>query len=140
MYDNHPYEYAYFNEINGGVKGANGYYETDYQQLGASASFNWLVNSKEFLKDTTSNKIIQTNNIALKYADLNFSDSIQFEEASFIRLTFRPMNYAIISSMFIEKNLVQNFILQTEQYILKKLMEFLFHVLLNQKTILYRLE
>ena len=109
MYDNHPYEYAYFNEINGGIKGANGYYETDYQQLGASASFNWLVNSKEFLKDTTSNKIIQTNNIALKYADLNLTDSIQFEEASFIRLTFRPMNYAIISSMFIEKNLVQNF-------------------------------
>ncbi len=43
---NHPYQYVYFNEIAGGVKGANGEYELDYWNQTPRAAFQWLVKNK----------------------------------------------------------------------------------------------
>lgn len=38
----HPYEYAYFNELVGGFKGAYGKYETDYWVAGMKEAVKWL--------------------------------------------------------------------------------------------------
>lgn len=43
---NHPYQYLYFNEIAGGVEGANGKYELDYWNQTPRAAFEWLIKNK----------------------------------------------------------------------------------------------
>ena len=109
MVINHPYEYIYFNEIEGGVKGAYGNYDTDYQQLASSESFQWLLHSKEFMNDTVKNKILLTNNIALMCVPQYLKDSIEIKQTSFLRMNYRPMNYAILSTIYLEKDLIKNF-------------------------------
>ncbi len=109
MYVNHPYEYIYFNELAGGVKGAYGNYDTDYQQLAASESYNWLLNSKVFKSDSAKNKILLTNNIALMCADKIAAAPLEIMESSFLRMNYRPMNYAILSSIYLDKTIMNNF-------------------------------
>lgn len=58
---NHPYQYMYFNEIAGGIKGANGLYEIDYWNQSPRAAFDWLVKNKpEILKGDVR---VSSNNI-----------------------------------------------------------------------------
>ncbi len=120
MYTNHPYEYIYFNEIIGGVKGAYGNYDTDYQQLAASASYDWLKNSPIYKTDTAKNKILLTNNIALMCMKQNKGDSVTPVESSFLYMNLRPMNYGIYSTIFLDKEMINNFfppkgVIHTEQ-------------------------
>lgn len=58
---NHPYQYIYFNEIAGGVSGANGNYEIDYWNQSPREAFEWLVKNKpEILKGDLR---VNSNNI-----------------------------------------------------------------------------
>jgi hypothetical protein len=43
MIKNHPYEYLYYNQITGGLKGAYGNYETDYYYVSQTGAANWLI-------------------------------------------------------------------------------------------------
>lgn len=43
---NHPYQYMYFNEIVGGIQGAQGNYDIDYWNQTPRAAFEWLVKNK----------------------------------------------------------------------------------------------
>ena len=58
---NHPYQYLYFNEIAGGVEGANGNYELDYWNQTPREAFQWLVkNRPEVVKGELK---VSSNNI-----------------------------------------------------------------------------
>jgi len=43
MIRNHPYEYIYFNQFTGGLKGAYGNYETDYYYVNQTEASEWLI-------------------------------------------------------------------------------------------------
>ena len=43
MVKNHPYEYMYYNQITGGLKGAYGDYETDYYYVSQTEASEWLI-------------------------------------------------------------------------------------------------
>ncbi len=43
MIRNHPYEYMYFNQFTGGLKGAYGNYETDYYYVSQTEASEWLI-------------------------------------------------------------------------------------------------
>ncbi|NLN29828.1 MAG: hypothetical protein GX158_01105 [Bacteroidales bacterium] len=43
MIRNHPYEYIYFNQFTGGLKGAYGNYETDYYFVSQTEASEWLI-------------------------------------------------------------------------------------------------
>jgi len=43
MIKNHPYEYLYYNQITGGLKGAYGNYETDYYYVSQAEAAKWLI-------------------------------------------------------------------------------------------------
>ncbi len=58
---NHPYEYMYFNELAGGVKGASGLYELDYWNQTPRAAFKWLIENHPEVKN--GNIKISSNNI-----------------------------------------------------------------------------
>jgi tetratricopeptide (TPR) repeat protein len=61
MVKNHPYQYLYYNETVGGVKGAYGYYETDYWCQSPRAAIEWLL-EHEKLKDTKKRVYVASNN------------------------------------------------------------------------------
>lgn len=60
---NHPYQYMYFNEIIGGIKGAHGNYDLDYWNQTPREAFEWLVKNKpEILgKDNNGNPKFKIN-------------------------------------------------------------------------------
>jgi tetratricopeptide (TPR) repeat protein len=43
MIKNHPYEYLYYNQMVGGLKGAYGNYETDYYHVSQTEAARWLI-------------------------------------------------------------------------------------------------
>ncbi|MCB9260946.1 MAG: hypothetical protein H6607_01020 [Flavobacteriales bacterium] len=59
MYKNHPYEYLYFNEFVGGVKGAYGNYEMDYWNQSPKEAIKWLLKHEDFKGER---KIVRSNN------------------------------------------------------------------------------
>ncbi len=54
---NHPYEYTYFNELTGGIKGAYGNYETDYYYHSTREASEWVIQNAEKSGLETSEKI-----------------------------------------------------------------------------------
>jgi tetratricopeptide (TPR) repeat protein len=52
---NHPYQYMYFNEIIGGIKGAHGNYDIDYWNQTPRAAFEWLVQNKPEILELDEN-------------------------------------------------------------------------------------
>jgi tetratricopeptide (TPR) repeat protein len=52
---NHPYQYMYFNEIIGGIKGAHGNYDIDYWNQTPRAAFEWLVQNKPEILEMDEN-------------------------------------------------------------------------------------
>ncbi len=55
MIKNHPYEYLYYNQIVGGLKGAYGNYETDYYYVSQTEAARWLI---DFLKEKDKDSAI----------------------------------------------------------------------------------
>ncbi len=43
MIKNHPYEYMYYNQLTGGLRGAYGDYETDYYYVSQTEASGWLI-------------------------------------------------------------------------------------------------
>ncbi len=62
MIENHPNEYVYFNEINGGIKGAYGKYDTDYYMNGIRKTSEWFKNSEMFKNASKDKKILLATN------------------------------------------------------------------------------
>jgi tetratricopeptide (TPR) repeat protein len=52
MVKNHPYQYAYYNEIAGGTKGAFGKYETDYFGASTREVADWMKKNLDLKSDT----------------------------------------------------------------------------------------
>jgi hypothetical protein len=58
MIKNHPYEYIYYNELAGGLKGAYGNYETDYYYVSQTEASKWLLN---YLEDKNIDRKIRVS-------------------------------------------------------------------------------
>lgn len=58
MYKNHPYQYMYYNELVGGVKGAYGKYELDYWTQSPKEAVKWILDQE----NDTSKISIASNN------------------------------------------------------------------------------
>jgi len=56
----HPNQYVYFNQLVGGIKGASGYYDTDYYQNSGLQDANWI---REHARITPGKKIIVASNM-----------------------------------------------------------------------------
>jgi tetratricopeptide (TPR) repeat protein len=60
IFKSHPNEYVYFNELEGGVKGAFGYYDLDYYQNTNRQAAKWILNN---VKPIPGRKIIVLSNM-----------------------------------------------------------------------------
>ncbi|MEI7803182.1 MAG: glycosyltransferase family 39 protein, partial [Bacteroidota bacterium] len=59
---NHPNEYVYFNEIIGGIKGANGKFNTDYYMNSVRKTAEWFKQSDMFKNANKEHKILLATN------------------------------------------------------------------------------
>ncbi|MEZ4804008.1 MAG: hypothetical protein R2852_00575 [Bacteroidia bacterium] len=100
---NHPYQYIYFNEIAGGVEGANGKYELDYWSQSPRKAFEWLVENKpEVLQGdlkVSSNNIQESlKTYVPKGKDVKYAWTREYEWAD------NDWSYAIWTTRTLSKN------------------------------------
>ncbi len=105
MIKNHPYEYIYYNELAGGVKGAYSNYELDYYYTSQTEASEWLIN---YLRENNS---IGTLKVGATYSvDWQFRNYPQIE-ISWFRFEERSMqdwDYAIIVNRYIPPDQLKN--------------------------------
>lgn len=105
MMKNHPYEYLYYNELTGGVKGAHGNYELDYYYTSQGEASEWLINYLE------ENNITEPVNISATYSvDWDFRNH-ENSEISWFRFEERSMqdwDYAIVVNRYVPPYQLRN--------------------------------
>lgn len=103
---NHPYQYMYFNEIAGGVKGAHGNYELDYWNQTPREAFAWLVkNRPEILK---GNLRVSSNNIGESLKTyVPGSENVMYKWTREYEWANDDWKYAIWTSRTLSKSQIQ---------------------------------
>lgn len=101
-FKNHPYQYMYFNEIVGGVEGAQGNYDLDYWSQTPKEAVKWLIEHDPKVKDgkikVVSNNIVQTLNGQVPEAD-----SIKYDWTREMQWYDRAYEYAIFTTRTLSK-------------------------------------
>lgn len=102
----HPNQYVYFNELVGGIRGAQGYYDTDYYQNSGLQHANWI---RENIKPIPGRKIVVASNM------LGF-DRYFAKDSSWIRYYYvryndrhtKEWDYYVTYSRYISPEQLQN--------------------------------
>ena len=109
MLANHPNEYVYFNEIAGGIKGANGIYETDYYMNSIKQGFNWLLENRLKKLPAKDTMTIATNCMEpmQQYAKLS-PVPVKLVYSRFYQKNQQDWDYGIYYGRFLDKGQLQN--------------------------------
>ena len=109
MIKNHPYQYLYYNETVGGVKGAYGYYETDYWCQSPRAAMEWLLENEK-LKDTKKRVFVGSNNEShsMSYYAEKETDSITIVWTRDFEWDEKYWEYAIFTSRTLSNKQLKN--------------------------------
>lgn len=104
MLSNHPYQYLYFNELAGGIRGANGNYDNDYYFTSQTEASEWLI---EYLE---SNGIDSALIGATYPVDWQFRDYPEYK-TFYMRNEERSQydwDFAIITNRYITADRLKN--------------------------------
>jgi Flp pilus assembly protein TadD len=112
VFANHPNEYVYFNEIAGGIKGANGLYETDYYFNSVKGGYDWLVENKlkSFKPTPGHDSILVASNAPaamMQYVKLTRLP-IKFVYVRYYQRDESDWDYGIFVGRFLDKEQLQN--------------------------------
>ncbi len=102
----HPNQYVYFNELVGGIKGAHGYYDTDYYQNSGLQDAKWLLKNA---KRTPGRKVLVGSNM-LGF-DKYFAKDTSWISWYYVRYNDRHQkdwDYYITYSRYISAEQLQN--------------------------------
>jgi tetratricopeptide (TPR) repeat protein len=100
---NHPYQYLYFNELAGGIEGANGNYEIDYWNQSPREAFKWLINNHPEIK--SGDYKVSSNNIQESLKTFNpEGDSVTYAWTREYEWCNNDWSYAIWTSRTLSKN------------------------------------
>ena len=107
MFANHPNEYVYFNEIEGGIKNAYGIYETDYYMNSIMQGYKWLV-ANELGKSKES--AIVASNCAEPLVEYAKVSPIPFRPmySRFYQKNQKEWDYAIYYGRFLDREQLQH--------------------------------
>jgi len=109
---NMPNEYVYFNELEGGIRGAYGNYETDYYFNSLKGGFDWLLEHK--LKDFKptpghDSVLLASNAPALMEQYVGMTGKpIKFVYVRYYQRGESDWDYGIFMSRFLDKEQLQN--------------------------------
>lgn len=102
---NHPLEYVYFNRLVGGVKGANGRFETDYYFHGIRQAADWL---EQTLVDSADQSTIKVaSNFPLNDYDEYLPENFQIQYFNYYNRGKYDWDYGIFSSTNIDPIQIQ---------------------------------
>ena len=106
----HPYEYIYYNELNGGLKEAYGFYELDYFYNSTEEASEWLIQYLNSNEKKTKEKInIVTNRVDItQYCFRKDTSKINVLYSSYRNIMEKNWDYGIIINTQIDAYLLQN--------------------------------
>ncbi len=107
---NHPYEYVYFNELIGGIKGAYGNYEMDYYYHSTREASEWILKNadRSHLKPGEKIKVVSWHTASVEYffrkdtADFKIDFSRWYERGN------NDWDYAIFTITGMNPGLIKN--------------------------------
>ncbi len=104
MVRSHPNQYIYFNELTGGLKGAYGYYETDYYSNTMREAVEWFVEN-ELPKTNGRHIVIHTNNepLTAQYYMDKYTDSVDIVWTREYELFKKAGDYSFFTSRTMSK-------------------------------------
>jgi tetratricopeptide (TPR) repeat protein len=105
MIKNHPYEYLYYNELTGGVKGAYGNYELDYYYTSQTEASEWLIRYLQENKVTGPVKISATYSVDWQFRN---QPGIEISWMRFEERSMKDWDYAIIVNRYIPPYQLKN--------------------------------
>ena len=102
MVQNHPYEYSYFNELAGGMRGANNNYELDSYCFGVKNCFKWIADNNDIKKDSL---IINCNedDAPIYYSRKYFKQPVKNVIGGFRSRHSKDWDYGVYSTLFLSK-------------------------------------
>ncbi len=101
---NHPYQYIYYNEIKGGVKGAYGEFELDYYFHSVKEASEYLLDEIDYEQYTPENPVIVATNYG-KSEKYYFRHHMEQTKIHYLRYYERgnfDWDYAIVVNTYIE--------------------------------------
>lgn len=104
----HPHEYVYFNEFEGGIENAYGYYVTDYWMLSVREASDWLVKNE---LGKTKNKVVVASDCVYPLSVYLKSDADSNVSALYSRYYDRnnkDWDYAIFYSEYVSPYQLQH--------------------------------
>jgi hypothetical protein len=119
MFANHPNEYVYFNELEGGIKGAFGNYETDYYMNSIKQCADWM-KQNENLKARRSDggKLrLYSNGVAPAIAYFAGDTNVSVGYVSYRARYSKDADYEILYSRYVDRDLLLNGCFPPEQTI-----------------------
>jgi tetratricopeptide (TPR) repeat protein len=102
---NHPYEYMYYNQLVGGLKGAFGNYETDYYYVSQTEASEWLIDYLNQKNIKGPLKVKATYSVQWQFRNYPWI------ETSFFRYEERSQSdwdYAIVASRYVSPFQLKN--------------------------------
>jgi tetratricopeptide (TPR) repeat protein len=105
MVRNHPYEYVYFNETVGGIRGAYTWYETDYYMHSVKEAYSWLLQHEaKAISSTRDSLTLATDCFAqIHYNYIRANPArLKVIEESFATQNRSDWDYAIFISRFLD--------------------------------------
>ncbi len=107
MIKNHPYQYLYYNEITGGVRGAYGNYELDYWCQSPREAAEWLLENEPVYDSRT---VVVTNNLpqAISYYTKKKTDSVVVKWARPQEWTSSGWDYAVWTTRTLPQKTMRN--------------------------------
>jgi tetratricopeptide (TPR) repeat protein len=106
---NHTNEYVYFNELAGGIKGAYGYYETDYYMNSLKQGYQWLLEHELKNRAAKDTAIVATNGAEpfVEYAKVS---PVPFHAmySRFYQKNQKNWDYAVYYGRFLDKEQLLN--------------------------------
>jgi predicted Zn-dependent protease len=102
MVRSHPNQYVYFNELTGGLKGAYGYYETDYYSNTLKQAAEWLCENEDV--DSRAITVVTNNEpLTAQYYVDKYSDSVGILWTREYELSKKYADYAFFTTRTMSK-------------------------------------
>lgn len=106
-FKNHPNEYCYFNELEGGINGAYGNYETDYWMNSTRETSFWL--KKQIVPSAGKKTIVATNCIEpVRYYFRHDTATVEVIYVRYYSRGAKDWDYGIFYSRFIDQSQLKN--------------------------------
>ena len=108
MLANHPNQYIYFNELVGGIKGAHGYYETDYWMNSIKPLSEWIINNDPRIKAGQPVTVVTNSIDPAAYYFKKLAPKVDVKYASFKDRYKYKADYYLSIPRFVDKDLLRN--------------------------------